>query len=253
MAVQFPKLLYDNRFADGVITSPGTATGNYAPENVRDWRGYTWWKGNAAGSWVQVDCGVAKAADYLAVYGHDIFSRSGLVHAMGADDAAFTVNVTIPVNSYSPASDAPFVRQFSSVARRHWRFYVQGASQAPAVAVVAIGAALTMPRPLSRGFDPLGRTVQGVVNRSEKGHPLGRAVEFEEWTAQLDFSLLSPTWIRNTWLPAWRTHLRGRPFLFAWDPGDHADEVRLVTAGDSFRSATSGAYCSLSFSVSGLA
>lgn len=253
MAAQYPKILYDNRFDDGTITSPGTAAGNYAPANVRDWRPYTWWKGSAAGSWVQVDCGSAKAADYVAVYGHDIYTKGGLIHAMGADDAAFTTNVTIPVNSYYPTSDAPFVRGFTSTSRRHWRFFVQGASLAPQVAIVAIGSALAMPRPLARGFDPVGRTVQGVVNRSEKGHPLGRSVEFEDWSAELQFSLLTPAWLRSTWLPAWQAHLRAKPFLFAWDPGDHVDEMRLVNAGDTFSAPTSGAYCSLSVSVTGVA
>lgn len=249
MAVQFPKLLYDNRFADAAIVGTTPATG-FALANVADWRAYTWYKPASLPAEFHVDCGSAKATDYGAVYGHNLGSKGCTVYFFGSNNAGFSPNTLL--GSLAPTDDDPFVITWASQSFRYYQCQIQGGT-APSLAVVSMGAAFAMPRPLSRGFDPLGRTVQGVVNRSEKGHPLGRAVEFEEWAAQLDFSLLSPTWIRNTWLPAWRNHLRGRPFLFAWDPGDHADEVRLVTAGDSFRSATSGAYCSLSFSISGLA
>lgn len=251
MAAQFPKILFDNRFDDGTPTASGTAAGNFNALNVRDWRPYTWWKPSSAGGWIDVDCGSAKSADCVAIVGHDLGSKSGIVNVQAADDAAFSVNHVIPVNGVS-VPNGPFFRAFASVSRRYWRFYLQGSS-APQVAVVAIGTALAMPRPLSRGFDPVGRTVQGTSNRSEKGHPLGRSVEFEDWSATLDFALLTPAWLRATWVPAWTAHLRSKPFVFCWDPGDHADEARLVTAGEAFRASTQGAYCSLSFDVSGIA
>lgn len=250
MPAQFPKLLFDNRFSDAVPTADTVAAG-YSPANVRDWRAYTWYKATAMPTNLYVDSGSAKSASAWAIVGHDLFSRGVTsVNLYGSASPAYSPQTL--VDSFTPASDAPVFRQFSSTSWRYWRVTINGPS-IPSLAIVAVGAPLAMPRPLARGFDPVGRALQGVVNRSEKGHPLGRAVEFEEWSAQLDFSLLTPAWVRATWLPAWRNHLRGRPFLFAWDPGDYADEVRLVTAGDSFRSATQGAYCSLSFSVSGLA
>lgn len=250
MAAQFPKLLFDNRFGDATPTADSTASG-YAAANVKDWRPYTWYKATAMPTNLYVDSGSAKTADAWAIVGHDLFSKGVTgVNLFGSNSAVYSPQTLI--DSFVPSSDGPVFRSFATATWRYWRINITGASL-PSLAIVAVGNALAMPRPLSRGFDPVGRTVQGTSNRSEKGHPLGRSVEFEDWSATLDFALLTPAWLRATWVPAWTAHLRSKPFVFCWDPGDHADEARLVTAGEAFRAQTQGAYCSLSFEVSGIA
>jgi hypothetical protein len=250
MPTAFPKLLYDNRLADGALVASSTAAG-YAVGNLRDWRPYTWWKPASLPVTVTVDCGSARSADYFAVYGHDLFTRGCTVECRRSTDN-FVANDVL-VASRTPTDDKPFVVEFASASSRYWRLNITG-SAAPVLAIAPIGAALVMPRRLNLGFDPTQRRVQGQVNRSEDGHPLGRVIHFEQWDQELSFGQISWSWIRGTWLPAWKAHLRGRPFLFGWDLTDNPGEVYLVQAGDGFDTPTVlGPYTDLRFRLTGVA
>lgn len=226
-----PALYYDNRLGDAAVAASSTATG-FAAANVADWRPYTWWKPTALPATLTVDCGSAKAADYALVYGHTLFSAGCTVEVRGSTDNFASSNVLVA--TLTPTSDEPFLITFASVSYRYWRLRITGAATMPALAIAAIGAALTLPTGLPEGFDPVGRKVEGQSNRNEAGQPLGRVVHFESWTESLKLQKLAWSWIRGTWLPAWRAHLRASPFVFAWDPGNYPAELRLVTAGEQF-------------------
>ena len=91
MPATLPKLLYDNRFADATVTATDTAAGFFAA-SIADWRGYTFWKGASAGQkYLTVDCGTAKSADCLALFGHNFFTAGALVHIEhSANNSAWT-------------------------------------------------------------------------------------------------------------------------------------------------------------------
>lgn len=226
-----PALYYDNRLADAALAASSTASG-FAAANVADWRPYTWWKPTALPATLTVDCGSAKAADYALVYGHTLFSTGCTVEVRGSTDNFASSNVLVA--SFTPTSDDPFLITFGSVSYRYWRLRITGAATMPALAIAAIGAALQLPVGLQEQFDPIGRKVDGQSNRNANGQPLGRVIDFEEWRENLRLQKVSWAWIRSTWLPAWRAHLRSSPFVFAWDPGSYASELRLVTAGEQF-------------------
>ena len=249
MATAFPKLLYDNRLDDATPVASSTASG-YAVANLRDWRPYTWWKPTSLPATITIDCGSSKAADYFAVYGHDLFSRGCTVECRRSTDN-FGANDVL-VSSNTPINNKPFVTEFSSVSSRYWRLRLTGAA-APVMAIATIGAALVMPRRLSLGFDPTMRRVQGQTNRSEDGHPLGRVIHFEQWDQELSFGQITWSWIRSTWVPAWQQHLRSKPFVFAWDLMDNPSEVYLVQAGDGYDTPTVlGPYTDLRLRVTGV-
>lgn len=249
MSTGLPQILHDNRLADATPAASTTAAG-YSVLNVRDWRPYTWWKPTALPATITVDCGSAKAADYAAVYGHDLGTQGATLEIRGSTDNFATSNVLVA--SATPTDDDPIVLTWASASYRYWRARVTGSTM-PSLAIVAIGAALPLPRRLLQGFDPVGRRVQGETNRSERGHPLGRNVQFESWSQQIAVRV-TWSWLRSTWLPAWKAHLRDTPFLFAWDPTDHADETRLVVAGDTFEAATeAGEAARLTLELSGVA
>lgn len=229
MTMQMPNILYDNRFKDATPAASTTAAG-YNVLNLRDWRPYTWWKPTALPATVTVDCGSAKAADYAVVWGHDLFTQGATVEIRGSTDNFSASDVLL--SSKTPTDNLPFLLQFNSASYRYWRIRITGTTM-PSLAIVAIGAALVMPEPLEYGFDPLKRTIKGQTNRSESGHPLGKIIVSEVWGATLAFNSVLQSWIRSTFLPAWKAHLRGNPFVFAWDAGDHATEIYLVQAGDT--------------------
>ena len=246
-----PLVLYENRFNDAAPAASSTAAGSYNVLNLRDWRAYTWWKPLAMPATVTVDCGTAKAADYAVVYGHDLGTKGATIEIRASTDNFGASDVLIATKT--PADDKPFLLQWASVAYRYWRIKVTGAT-APSLAIAAVGAALQLPRRLTRGFDPLGRTLKGQANRSEAGHPLGKVIEFEEWSEKVSLRNMTWSWLRTTWQAAWEAHLRASPHVFAWDPTDHAGELYLVSIKDQYRTPHQvGEYADLDYDIVGRA
>lgn len=228
----FPLILYENRFADATPVASSTAAGSYNVLNLRDWRAYTWWKPSAMPATVTVDCGSAKDADYAVVYGHDLGTKGATLEIRASTDNFGASDLLIA--SKTPTDDKPFLLQWASASYRYWRTKLTGAS-APSLAIAAVGAALQLPRRLTRGFDPIGRVLKGQANRSEGGHPLGRVIEFEEWAERVHVRNVTWSWLRSTWQAAWDAHLRASPHVFAWDPTDHGGELYLVSIKDQFK------------------
>ncbi|MBI1397075.1 MAG: hypothetical protein GC151_13950 [Betaproteobacteria bacterium] len=252
MSTALPLILYESIFTDGTVTASTTATG-FSPLNLADWRPYTWWKPTAMNADVYIDAGAARTIDYWALFGHDLYSKGVTnVYLYGSSSAVYSPQTL--VDSFVPSSDGPVVRTIaSSGSWRYWRITVAG-STAPSLAIAAVGNKLQMPRFLPRGFDPILRNPVSTVNRSQAGNPLGRAIQFEEWRSELAFTRVDWSWLRATWQPAWRNHLRGSPFLFAWDVTDHADEVYLVQATGGYSAPhVGGSLAELRFEVSGAA
>ena len=250
----FPRFFYDNRFADNTPAASSTAAGNYAAANLADWRPYTYWLGTLLPATITVDCGVAKAADYALVMGHNLHSVGASVEIHGSTDNFSTSDVTVA--SGTPADDTPYLLTFASVAYRYWQLKLTG-STPPTVAIAAIGAKLEAPVGLAQQFDPLTRVINGQSNQNENGHPLGTVVYFEEWEQDLTFEKVSWSWVRSTFLPAWRSSLRGSPFAFGWDTDNEPSEILLVSGGNSSAQSFetphySGSVCDLVLHLSGV-
>ena len=241
---------YDNRLADATVAASTTASG-FAAANVVDWRPYTWWKPTALPATLTVDCASAKAADYALVYGHTLFSSGCTVEVRGSTDNFGASNNLVA--TLTPTSDAPFLISFGTVSYRYWRLRITGAATMPALAIAAIGARLELPTGMAQGFDPVGRKIEGRSNRSENGQPLGRVIDFEMWKQSIRLPRVTWAWVRSTWLPAWRAHLRSNPFVFCWDTTAYPDDLKLVTAGDDFKTPHYGpATCDLQVELQGV-
>lgn len=251
MAVQFPKFLYESRLKDATPVASSTATGDFNVLNLRDFRPYTFWKPASLPATVTVDSGVARAVDYWGLWGHDLFTRGGTVELRSSTDN-FAANDVL-VDTLAPASDKPFMRAVASTSVRYWRLrFLNGT--APSVAIALLGVALVSQVGLRYGFDPLKRQVHGGYNRSVKGYPLGKVIEWREWSHEVELRFVTQTWLRSTFDPAWEAHLEHSPFVFQWDPGDHASELYLVQAGDKRDSDhESNNFAHLSIALSGVA
>ncbi len=241
-----PKFLYDNRFADATPVASSTETGDFNVLNLRDWRPYTWWKPTAIPATVTVDSGSARARDYMLVYG-----EAGVYEARGSTDNFGASNVLLGTLTLTETGLG--LVTFNSASHRYTRLTLPSGSPR-AVAICAIGAALVSPVYLEGQFDPIYRRVHGQSNRNENGHPLGRAVYFEEWSAQITLRDVSWTWARDSFIPAWKTHLRGSPFGFVWDSDLYPGDVRLVQAGDRFRGPhRAGSFADIDIELEGVA
>lgn len=241
-----PLLLFDNRLDDGAPAASSTAAG-FNVLNLRDWRNYTWWKPVALPATVTVDCGQAKAADTLAVYGHTLYSCGCTVEVRGSTDNFGASDVLLA--SVAPAGDQPFLLAFNSASYRYWRLRITGGA-APSLAIAALGAALVFPQPVENGFDPTGLKLVGNIDVARNGNPLGRTVEHQTWTQKLRLQDLPDSWVRANWTPNWQK-IRGNPVIFAWDSQYHADDIYLAIAGDGFSApCKAGGRCDLSFELS---
>lgn len=244
-----PKLLYDSRFADAALVASSTATG-FAAANLADFRPYTWWKPAALPVTVTVDCGTPKSADYLLVHGHDLASQGCTLELRASTDNFAASDVLIATKT--PTTDAQFLMLFASVAYRYWRLSLTGPA-APSLAIVAVGAALECPIWLPQGFDPLGREVVSQLNRNSRGQPLGRVVDFEEWSQTITLQRVPWAWPREVFAPAWDAHLRSSPFVLAWDTDLYPDELRLGVAGSGFKTPHyAGGTCDVVFEMTGV-
>jgi hypothetical protein len=245
-----PKFFYDNRFDDGTPAASTTAVGDFNVLNLRAWRPYKWWKPTALPATVTVDCGSALAADFLAVWGHDLFTQGATIEARGSTDNFSGSNVLLATKT--PTTDDPFVVEFASASYRYWRIRITGTTM-PSLAIAAIGAVLTAPVGLDEGFDPIGRKAEGQRPRSVTGNPLGSTTLYEVWDEEIIFNPVEWAWLRATFEPAWEEQLRDKPFIFAWDIGDHPTELHLATTDGKFSAKHSfGTYAALKFKIAGL-
>lgn len=157
------------------------------------------------------------------------------------------------VSDYILPSNPPVLKTFTKTRKRYWRARITG-SAAPSLAILAVGSALEVPTWLPQGFDPLTRKVVGQTNRNANGHGLGKVIDFEEWSQQLRFERVAWSWLRETWLPAWRAHLRSAPFALAWDTDTDPANVKLLTADDEFSTPHyAGSTADLTLGVTGVA
>lgn len=244
------KLLCTNHLAAGPLTASSTAAG-YAAASLADFRPYTWWKPTSMPAHVVVDAGSVKAADMLAVFGHDLGSKGATIEVRGSTDNFVTSDVLIA--SKTPTSDDPFFIVWNSVSYRYWRLRVSGASVV-SLACPILGPALVLPVGLEAPFDPVGRRIDGRRIRNNDGQPLGMVVDYESWEQAITLRAVTWSWVRATWLPAWLAALRAQPFAFAWDPTNYPDEVRLVVTDGEFDTPhRSGSLCDLSVKLRGVA
>jgi hypothetical protein len=193
------------------------------------------------------------SADYALFWGHDFGTQGVTVEIRGSVDN-FSADDNL-VATTDPEGDGPLLLEFTSAQYRYWRFTITaGASSGnPTIGIAAIGAALEIPKYLREGFDPRGRMPKGRFNKSVTGQPLGRTVQYEEWSQSLTFELLTWAWVRATWEPAWEAHLRGEPFVFAWDSTSHATELALVTMDGGFKTPhKAGSVTDLMINLTGL-
>jgi hypothetical protein len=241
-----PKFLYDNRFSDATPVASSTAAGDFNVLNLRDWRPFTWWKPTAVPATVTVDSVSAQARDYALVYG-----EAGTYEARGSTDNFSASNVLLATITLTATGLGLAV--FASQSFRYTRLTIPSGSP-PAVAIAAIGAALEAPVFFDGEFSPIDRKVHGHTNRNESCHAIGRIVEFESWESQLRFKNVSWTWARDTFLPAWKSKLRGQPFGFCWDSGTFPGDIRLVAAGEKLAIPhRAGSLCDVEIDVEGVA
>jgi hypothetical protein len=244
-----PFIAWDNRFADAVPVASSTALG--AAVNLSDFRPYRQWQPVTLPATVTVNCAGAKSADSLSVYSHNLFTGGCTIEVHGSTDNFATSDVTVATKT--PTSNLPFVLNFTSASYQYWRIRITGTS-APTLSICALGVGMEFEVGLNYGYGPLDSAAVKQFNQSETGQPLGSVTMFDGFAQTLSFPVVTPAWLRSTFMPAWKAGLRDGMFLFSWKLNSYPDEILLLNSGGKFSAPPiSPDYCSLSFDVTGVA
>lgn len=230
MTWQLPSILYSNLLDYGTPVSSVTVDSGYSVLNLKDWRNYTFWQATGTGPfYITINCNAVKAADTLALFGHNLGTIGATVSLEGSSDN-FSTDTTVALAGFVPTNDKVIYKYFTTQSKQYWRLKITvPASSSPRIAILCFAARLELPG-VQGDFDPVPQRIQGESNVSQKGNLLGSITDFTEINPKPQWQNVDATWFKNNFIPFWDSHAsKLTPFFWAWEPGDHADETFLVT------------------------
>lgn len=218
---------YKNRFRDsGVSVTASTEAAGFEKENIFDWRPFDWWKPIVTtDSWVRVDLGSLKTADYFAFASHDIFTQGGQIKLQRSADLAFTS--PIDVVDITPTEDRVYYESFTQVSSQYWRVLITGSPTAPPLlGVVSFGVKVTLEKGFRSGYAPAAQNedVRYSTSLAENGKFLGSAIVRKGYPESFTIPEITPGWVTSFW-DAFKTHAVQFPFFLSWDETLHSDEA----------------------------
>lgn len=226
-----PKIGWENFFRTGTISASSEASG-FEKENAYDWNTYDYWSPtDVTNEWIKVDMGTAQAADYFAVAAHNLNDYSGSIKCQYSSDD-FASDVHDASTLVTPADNAPFFEEFTSVSARYWRLLINSTTTAPRLGCISLGTALEMDRAVGAGFAiPFDARNDMVINqRSEGGQFLGRSVIRKGVSTSMTFTLQTLAFVRGDWRN-FLDHAQLYPWFFTWNP-TYGDALLLWLEGD---------------------
>lgn len=226
----YPIVGYDNVVVAENLTSTTAASG-FPVTNLANPSTNLVWKGVDGGGDEYVTVQVQAEADYLAIARHNLFTV-GATLSLEYESAPSTW--TELVQAFVPSNNRPLIFRFARAEYSAIRLRIQSATADPSIAVMYIGAILTLERKVYVGHTPaaLARQVNAVNAMSESGNFLGRIVLSEMNGSQVSMSNLTPAWVRASLDPFFLS-AQEEPFFFAWRPHDYPDDVSFAWMTDS--------------------
>jgi hypothetical protein len=222
-----------------------SSTPGFPASNANNYTTFEFWRPAAMPATWRIDAGGAEECDYIGVVG-DVIGR-GVAVEYSFDNASWFVALEfLPTRQVS-------MGLFQPRTARYWRARFTGS--VPTVAVIFIGKALAMQRPIYVGHSPLSlsRTTEVTTNTSEKGQYLGRSIVRTGVKSSAEFKNLKSSWYRSHFDP-FVIAARVQPFFFAWRPASFPNEVGYVWTDDDIAPENSGPrdFMSVSFSFTGI-
>lgn len=158
--------------------------------------------------------------DACCIGGHNLGTTGARVIVQHDSDEDDTYTTIV---SYDPTTDEPLFFIFEPVTSGRWRIVVQNGASSE-VAVVWWGKALQMERPLYGEYTPpnFARATEVRSSYSESGEFLGRTKQRTYLEFNINWSLLSRSWVDTNWYPALKA-MESEPFFLAPIPSVHGD------------------------------
>lgn len=234
-----------------------SAAAGYAAVNVKSRLTHSGWRPSAGGAqsltFMAADLG--KTVDYLGIAGHNLFSKGATIDLLASDDGV--TYSSLLGGGYLPTSDAPFLLQVASSAKKYFRLTVNVAGVAyPTIAVVMLGEVLRLQRGIYVGHRPapFSRDVAYNASESEGGQIIGRSVVRRMSETDITLKRITPTWFRDYLLPFQRA-AEESPFFFLWNTGTRysAEVIYGMLTNQPRPSNEHQSFMAVDYSIRGLA
>lgn len=242
-----PVILWDNlvaidNVAAGTEEAENPATNLANPNTSALWR---------AASTADQDIVITLSGETIAGIGiarHNLGS-SGVPITVSIDDGG-GYDVIFP--EFTPDDDSPLLFQFTPQVATAVKLRLNTGGTDPAeIAVLFVGALLTLQRRLYVGHTPipLARRQEVTTGRSQSGEHLGSVIIGEWYGGAIAQQNLTASWYRTYMAPFIEN--APEPFFFAWRPDTYPDEVAFCwCTGDPIPSnARSNGMMSIEFDV----
>ncbi len=219
-----PIFLKDNRYNDAVPTAT-TTDPDFDVENITDERSFTFWK---AADLTQQDIDVAGpgTADAIGIASHNLAGLDCEVYS-SEDGGAWTLR-----HSFTPADNSVILQAFNThTAAYGWRLRIPIATEAAYLAVLQIGARLSMPRFPVGDFTPERIKQHKETTKGKTGHRLGALIQYREVDIKATFKYIDPDWYHATLEPFIEANA-GTQLFFGWDVTEWPKKVIYGELGE---------------------
>jgi len=241
---------YKNLFTTtGVTVTASTEATGYEKENAYDGFGYDWWKPTATGdSYLKVAFAAVQAADYVAVWGHDLSDHSSSYKLQYSDNNTDWSDVFTAI---SPSDNNTIYKAFTSSSHKYWRLLVNSATTLPSIAGIQIGEYTEMPHNAEVGFavPTIAPTIKAKTSRSESGAFIGGSQLSQGVDGNISFTNIDPAWIRSDLEPFITYAQTPAVFVMSWDTVTYTDEIMLAWTDSTISPPKYSSSLYMSFSI----
>jgi len=235
-------ILAENVLENATLTATSTASG-YDKENLKDRRPWTKWKATSTVTQnIDVDIGSSTTIDTFGFSGHNFGDVRPSVAYFYWDGFAW-----VSMGGYStPVTNNTYIVKFNSQTAVKFRVQFLAPTAAVEVGIIFIGAATTMPEPVSAPFSWKTESIvaNGAINKS--GELLGADVRHNPININPIWKNILKSFYDSDFKDLWDTYLKTlKPFFFAWDYDNYPDDIlylRMDPAGSFALPSTVAAY-----------
>lgn len=207
------------------FTATSTAAGDYLAAYLYNMLEVNMWKASSTDDQTlsyDAGAGNSKAADYIAILGHNLKTAGVNVYVERSSD---NINWT-EAFSWTPSADTVQLKEFSNPGSfRYWRLKMTGASTAVYMTLCIWGLKTEL-KFASASFDPHEENAKANMNLSQGGYVTGVHKMYSERRLSLKFENANAT--IYTAVKAWWDANGLKNFFVAWEIANNPNDVYLM-------------------------
>ena len=243
-----PRILWQNLARDLLASAVSVSSETDAGPRDAPLRPDTveFWEPDALPATWQIDLGADHDVNAVGIAAHTL-GTSGVTVAVAAGVAAdIDTDDNLPAFSEAtvPSDDSPilFLDQLRSI--RHVKITLDADnsnSLPPRIAVIYIGEALAMERPIYAGHAPITLSRQTELHQSlsRGGQFLGQSFRRHGLVGSVAFRNLTAAWVRSDF-DLFVKSARRYPYFFGWRPETHPAELAYVWTREDIHPSNTG-------------